>query len=223
MYSPTRFARWRLRLEADWAKHCVTSSNTGSGGKHQASKPPPPPPPCLDRRRGDNCSSRNLHQMESEFTKIHNHQSMSHFNTHTFQHIKSLLNFTTNGNCQSWNKNEKNKTATKRRMEPRSETHKLEDTRKHGGRVWWPKSFSIPLNEQLVQQLHYQNLDPGEAQTHHQLAAHHQISNFPYRPHLSISIKFHSFHNPKKAFFPHFQNSNCTRNTIRVCCRLSVG
>jgi hypothetical protein len=66
------------------------------------------------------------------------------------------------------------------------------------------KSFSIPLNEQLVQQLHYQNLDPGEAQTHHQLAAH-QISNSPYRPQVSISIKFHSFHNPRKQSSPIFK------------------
>ncbi len=200
MYSPTRFARWRLRLEADWAKHCVTSSNTGSGGKHQASKPPPP---CLDRRRGDNCSSRNLHQMVQNSRRsiiispcpISTH---THFNTSKAFWILPQTEIANH------------ETRTRRTRLPQSAAwsrgvrHKLEDTRKHGRRVWWPKSFSIPLNEQLVQQLHYQNLDPGEAQTHHQLAAHHQISNSPYRPQVSISIKFHSFYNPKKVFFPPF-------------------
>jgi hypothetical protein len=140
--------------------------------------------------------------------------------SHKHTHIKSLLN----GNCQSWNKNEKNKTVTKRRMEPTSETHKLEDTRKHGGRVWWPSlSPSIPLNEQSVQQLHYQNLDPGEAQTHHQLAAR-QMSNSPYRPSRLNLHQIPQLPRSKESILPPiFKTPNCTRNTIRVLQLLLLG
>jgi len=218
MYSPTRFARWRLRLEADCAKHCVTSSNTGSGGKHQASKPPPPPPPpCLDRRRGDNCSSRNLYKMVQNSRRsiiISPCPISSHTHTHTHTSKAFWILPQTEITNHKTRTRRKRLPQKKRRMEPRSETQ----VGRH------EKTMEVGFGGQEFLHTSERTIGPATPLPKSGSRRSPDSSSIGSASDLKFSISTSSLNlhqipqlpQSKKAVFPHFQDSCCTRNTIRV-------